>query len=165
LSSRTLLTAAAVAAAYLSTAPSSQAQSPKQFVPPPSLVAQALCIHAGVLFQTTRAWKGEPVSYVLWRRAYFRSHRYDDVTSGPGPNGEGGWNTLTAASLGYAGGMSFTLGTYNRAADLLGLPHARDLAAVAAASPADQIAHAVAIRQQDGDWSEWPSTSRSCGYL
>jgi hypothetical protein len=67
----------------------------------------------------------------------------------------------------YGGGMQFTLGTWNRAADLSHgrVPHARSNAEIAKQPARVQLLAAYLIVQQDGgSWREWPQTSRACGW-
>lgn len=124
--------------------------------PSPALVAAVLCIHSGWHYSPVRSNRTAP-DYVLWHHGYWRT---TDVPDGePGGSGEGGWNTLSAESSGYAGGMSFTLGTYNSVPG----PRARSLADIARATPTEQIRRALAVEAIAGNWSAWPETSRACG--
>lgn len=146
-----VLTAAALAAAPQAAA------GRHQHGPPPLRVAQALCVHAGVRYAPRRQWRGQGPSYVLWGHGYFRLHRYDDVTSGTGPNGEGAWDAHSDPR--YGGGMSFTLATWRGAGGA-----ARTTLDIARASPAEQIRRALIVVARDGGWLEWPNTSASCGF-
>lgn len=123
-------------------------------------VAEALCIHAGWHYTATRIQDRRP-DYVLWGHGYWRTTDVSDSLAGG--SGEGGWPATSDPR--YGGGMSFTLGTWNHAADLShGLvPHANNTASIAAQPPAVQLLAALLIRAEDGDWHEWPQTSRACG--
>lgn len=98
---------------------------------------------------------------MLWGHAYYLVHEgYDDIPHGPiGADGEGGWPATSDPR--YGGGMSFTLGTWNRA----GRPYASSTYDIARASPLEQIrrSYVIVVRQDGGDWREWPNTSRECG--
>lgn len=126
--------------------------------PPPSVVAEILCIHAGLRYVPHPAWHGERPEYVLWAHGYYRAHRYDDVTGGPGPNGEGGWTATS--DWRYGGGLSFTLGTWHSAGGA-----GNSTADIARAPPSEQIYRAwIIYRMRGGRWTDWPNTSLSCGY-
>ena len=60
----------------------------------------------------------------------------------------------------YAGGFQFTLSTWDEVGG-----HARSLAEVAAASPAEQMQRAYRVFLiRGGTWRrDWPTTSRECG--
>jgi len=58
----------------------------------------------------------------------------------------------------YAGGMQFTLGTFNEAGG-----HAASLYEVSRRSPAEQLYRAYVIVRKRGHWGDWPNTSRVCG--
>lgn len=159
-----LMAAAAAALALAATVPraASAARSPS---PPSAFVTGALCVHAGRHF-TTIWHPGAHVQYALWGHVYYFEHdTYDDIPHGPvGADGEGPWPG-TFGGL-YGGGMSFSLGTWNRAARISGgaVPYASSTAVIAAQPPAVQILAAYLIVGQDhGDWGEWPNTSRECG--
>lgn len=64
---------------------------------------------------------------------------------------KGKWN-------GYYGGWQFTLGTWRHADALL---HRHDDPQWSA--PWVQLWHVWAIVTADGNWREWPNTSRACG--
>lgn len=128
---------------------------------PAWFVPQALCVHSGWHWSSTRPHRGAPAEYRLAGRWWFRTW---DVPDGyAGGSGEGAWTDVSGS---YGGGLQFTLGTYNRAADLSGgrLPRAGSNAAIAGLSVESQIFAAFLIVTQDGgSWREWPQTSRACG--
>lgn len=97
---------------------------------------------------------GENPEYLLWGHGYWRTT--DVADSIAGGSGEGGWTATSDPR--YGGGMSFTLGTWNRAGS-----YYSSLSAVAQAAPQEQIRRALAIVAQDRSWGEWPTTSRACG--
>jgi len=123
--------------------------------PTVQFVEGALCVHSGWHY-TSHRQHGQP-EYVLWGRGYWR-------TSKTWSNGEGSW-TGTVGNL-YGGGMSFMVGTYNRAAGLSrgAVAFVASTSGIAARSPAEQLLATWMIVQQDGgSWREWPQTSRACG--
>lgn len=134
--------------------------------PPARFVEQALCVHAGRHY-TSHRYRGAQLQYRLFGHGYYLLHPdYDDIPHGPaGADGEGSW-TGKVGSL-YGGGMSFMVGTWNRAAELShgAVPYASSTSAIAAAAPAVQIEAAYLIVVQDHhSWGEWPQTSKACGW-
>jgi hypothetical protein len=61
--------------------------------------------------------------------------------------------------------MSFTVGTWNRAARLSrSVPFVSSTYAIAAQPPRLQLlATWLIVRQDRGSWHEWPETARACG--
>lgn len=118
-------------------------------------VEAALCIHSG--WHYTHRWvRGERADYFLWGHAYWRTYDVPDYLAGG--SGEGEWGGVVGSL--YGGGLSFTVGTWNRA----GAPYARSTYDIARASPKEQIRRLlVIVRQDGGSYREWPQTSRACG--
>jgi hypothetical protein len=123
--------------------------APSTTAPPATVIAAALCIHDGYHYATH--WQpGTHLTYTLYGHGFWR-------TTKTWSNGEGSW-TGTVGSL-YGGGLSFTLGTWNRA----GAPYASSVQAIAQASPTEQIRRLVLIVAGDGgSYREWPTTGRAC---
>lgn len=154
--------AAGLALALPASSPARAPSLPPSISPSPQFVADALCVHAGRTF--TPGWvRGSPAVYALFGRVYRLRHPdYDDVVSGPAPNGEANWSDAGS----FGGGMQFMVGTWNRAADLSGgiLPHVRYTAEIGNRPVWEQVLAAwLIVRQDGGSWGEWPNTSRSCG--
>lgn len=128
--------------------------------PPPSFVESALCVHAGWHYTSHRV-RGVKPEYVLWGHGYWRTWDVPDRESGG--SGEGAWTATSNPS--YGGGMSFMVGTWNRAAHRArGVPVVASTYAIAQQPPRVQLLATFAIVTQDrGSWSEWPQTSWACG--
>lgn len=123
--------------------------------PPVALVEDGLCIHSGWHYSHHRV-RGEKPEYRLWGIWYWRT---TDVPDGIlGGNGEGGWTATSDRR--YGGGMSFTIGTWNRA----GKPYAATTYDIAHSPPQEQLRRFIVIVEGDhGSFGEWPQTSRACG--
>lgn len=112
-------------------------------------------MHSGWHY-TDRRVHGAPPEYRLWDRWYWRT--WDVPDSEPGGSGEGGWTATSDPR--YGGGLSFTIGTWNRA----GAPYANSTYEIARASPQEQIRRLwVIVKGDGGSFREWPQTSRACG--
>lgn len=136
-------------------------RSPLQ--PPVSFVLNGLCIHAGRHFTAARQ-RGRP-EYLLWGHGYWFAHSYDDMPAGyTGNQGEGPWPGVVGGL--YGGGLSFMVGTWNRAAALSrgAVPYVRSSYGIASQSVATQLYAMWLIVQQDGgSFREWPQTGPACG--
>lgn len=147
------LTGANVAAAIVAALTIQHSHQPRQpDHPPPAVVVEALCLHAGRHF-TTRWYRGARIQYVLWGVHYYFEHTYDDITGVRGETGEGSWSADTGN--GYHGGLQFLSSTWARAGGT---------GDAAQASAAEQIYRAWIIwRSHGGSWSEWGDTRTACG--
>lgn len=130
-------------------------------MPPPSFVAQALCVHSGWHWTTSRPRRRARPEYHLFGHWWWRT--WDVPDSWAGGSGEASWDEVNS----YGGGMQFTLGTWNRAAGLSrgAVPYASSNSAIARMPVATQIYASWLIVMQDGSWREWPNTARACGLL
>ena len=122
---------------------------------PAWFVDEALCVHSGWHYTHARPAHGGAPEYVLWGHGYWRTWDVPDVEAGG--SGEGPWNGVVGSL--YGGGMSFTVGTWQRAGG-----YARSTYDIARASVAEQIyrAYRIVVGQDGRSWREWPQTSRAC---
>jgi hypothetical protein len=152
---------ALLAVCYLLAAPVARARTAPTH-PSPSFVEGALCVHSGWHYTRHRPHRGARPDYWLWGHGFWRTSDVPDYLAGG--SGEGGW-TGVVGSL-YGGGMSFMVGTYNRAAGLTHgtVAYVSSTYGIAARPPREQLLATWLIVQQDGgSWGEWPQTSRACG--
>lgn len=129
--------------------------------PPVSAVLNELCVHAGWHYTSIRQ-AGRSPDYVLWGHGYW--HTYDVPDYVAGGSGEGGWTATSNPS--YGGGLSFMVGTWNRAAGLSHgvVPYVSSTYGIAGQPPRVQLLAMWLIVQQDhGGYGEWPQTSVACG--
>ena len=141
------VTALAAILAALATTTSAHAIS----APSAAFVEQALCVHSGSHYTHVRVKHRQP-EYHLFGHWYWRTWK-------TWSNGEGSWNGTVGND--YGGGLSFMVGTWNRA----GAPYASSTSDIAATPPSEQIRRAWIITGGGRSWHEWPTTARACGYL
>ncbi|HUO69414.1 MAG TPA: hypothetical protein VMU39_01450 [Solirubrobacteraceae bacterium] len=129
------------------------AEARPDYPTPAWFVPQALCVHSGWRYSSQRPTPHARPEYRLAGRWWWRTVRVG--------SGEAAWDEVNA----YGGGMQMLVSTFNRAAALSHgrLRAARSNADIASRSAGEQVYAAFLIVRADGDWREWPNTSRACG--
>lgn len=117
-------------------------------MPPRWFVADALCVHSGWHYTSSRVAHERP-EYVLWHHGYWRTYKT------PYGNGEAVW---TAANPPYGGGMQMdSVFQSNYGPEFL-----RAYGAAGRWPVSAQLLAAWRGWLKQG-WGAWPNTSRACG--